>query len=1154
MNIARTRISLAAAAMSVCFAATSAFAAVVATNDFETAWDGFSSDGEAISTLAELAAYDGDRPSASAPYPFSQSSIAEGFGAKYMSVDSDTNTLWRTFDSRTANTYLDAYMKFEATSGDVEYPDGAKFVLYLDAATSNLCVISGTSAGDRTPVTNRLTSSGQVLPGTWGRMTIKCLSGDVFSFQVLLNGTMLSTAGSVDTFYSLESGTSISQFGVKGTGAIDDFVARSTDPFIVNPVATIGEEGYATLSDASAEAGAGDTVVLQNTTDENITLSVAGVAFSTNGVYYGGSVIAASGLGWTLEGGVYTSIVNTSATWTDDLGDHDWTKADNWSSHGVPTSITAVTIPATEAEDGWLIYLGGNAQAMNVATLGDVTFKREAGSSYYGGNLVVYGDITTGATPSTITLKKSSIWTGDNIAKTIGTNIKFEDSCSLTASSQVTGSFIVNGHVSGTGTFTCERGVTFNGDIALEGETAGKVVIKSTSAVNNAVTLGDNGTLEVNTDNVTFGAGFSLKGSGVYASDKLPKAEIKAALQDADDWTGTCYLKGSIAAGAFSFNWWGNTNSIVKVDGVSGHGGYIGNDAGDSYIAKLRGLVIEGNGVTFNDSFAWTRVYIEAPVSGSGPINVKTKCSKSAGECTRFIFTDDMSGYTGIINNSIDKDNGVCPSVVVFLGKKSDGTYDDLPTPAAYGQMFVTTNANVTLNNTWTNLSGVVINGNVTLPTSAAKLYGAISGDGKITAKAAPSVIPSWTAENWTGTYVADYDVTADASFNMNAYGVEGSKFEIATNRTLSGYINNSGAVGSTVTILPEFVVSGTATFNNGYNNKTGVFSRVSGSGTLSFTGKSGNGHCYVVSSLENWDGTLTVSSLANYQYTRVDNIVSGSGTVSFGYKPSSAPTVGADYTGKVILDFNWNNVDLSAYSGDNAELVLNSMTGYFAENNGGSAGIKGKTVVNGTVAINNGWPRGDGNYWSDNRCVKFNTLEITGSLSLVYPTGTGWQNLWGYVSAVALDGDSTGSITVGNNFLLRVNAVAFASAPSGTGRLVSLLLAGEDDSGGYSHKGKLYGPNGVAGEAIPVIVGGVATGQMLVYATVNDAPGLYLAVARIGGDKYYATFQAALDARSSGAASGDIYVLDGAAPIPVGYKVKDGKLVKDLKPIIMVF
>ena len=149
-------------------------------------------------------------------------------------------------------------------------------------------------------------------------------------------------------------------------------------------------------------------------------------------------------------------------------------------------------------------------------------------------------------------------------------------------------------------------------------------------------------------------------------------------------------------------------------------------------------------------------------------------------------------------------------------------------------------------------------------------------------------------------------------------------------------------------------------------------------------------------------------------------------------------------------------------------------------------------------------------------------------------------------ISVASLDGSGVGPVVVGNNCCLKLNAVDFEETPS-FGKLVTLTFAGADTSDWW-HKGRLYNAadcqvtesNGVA---IDVTVLGVASAVKL----VHGGDGLYKAVAQFG-DGYYATFQDAINARGGG--SGDITVLDASAPIPFGYKVFDGKLVRSRKII----
>ena len=1097
----------ASAVMVACFAASSAFAAMLATNDFETSFSDFTADGGTLDELATITSYNGDGPSdpesESELYPF------ENFGSKYLSVDSDTNMLWHSFSSRSANTYFDSYVQFTPMFGDFEYPADAKFLIFLDSET-NLCVISGTAVDNQTPVTNTLVAT--IEPNSWGRLTVRALSsGGVFSFQVLLNGTLLATSGSVNTFYSLTADTTMSNVGFSGTGALDNFAVRTTDPFCT-AVATINGEGYATLQQAAAEAVAGDTILLETASSEDITLSVAGVVFDTNGKSYSGQVSAASGLGWAEENGIYTSSANTAATWIGSV-DNSWSNADNWSSHGVPTAATTVTLP-----DGAVIEATGTA-ALPVDSLvvnGAVKLTCTGNLANNWPSIGIKGSVSgTG----TLTLERFGLTSSDADEVAVGCNICFDGK---TADSFLqSGSFVLNGSVTGTNKLQLLANTTFNG----------------------AVTLPDGAILSVGRSGTaataTFGNGSSLSGAGTVAlwSDGYNAgnyagfASIKTKLTTSS-WTGVCELSGTMTY--IDFSCFGHSGSTVRANGLSG---YLNFSAGNTtkVATGIKALDIGSSGFTMNNKFssgAACNYDFDAALTGSGTLTFGTQHTNDGTTKSFYTFNGDVSEFAGTVQFGAQ---GYRP-VVVF---KADG--DVVPEPTDWGQIMVTSNKSVNVCAAWNSVGGYWIRGTANVSSTGSLVCGAgeqkIAGDGTIRYVAAPGSNPELSSSDWTGTVVLDYNPSG-APFNPNPYGTSLSYVELATGRSVSGYLNDS--------ITTKLRVNGSVTLNNGSSSTQRGFYTVSGTGTFIFqsnVGYYGETCNYTIDNLVDWNGTMTIGS----SRASVTNIVSGTGSVAFNVEPTPAPTVFSDYTGEVEIAFNWQNVNLSAYSGDNSTLVLGNMTGYFAENNGGATGIRGKTVVSGTVVIENGWPKSAGNYWTDDRCVKFNTLEVAGAFTLEFPTtSTNWRNLWGYVSAAVLDGDSTGSITVGNNFLLKVNAVDFDEAPSGTGRLVSLALTGENSSE-YCHKGRLYGPNGVSGEAIPVTVGGMATGQMLVYATTGGNSGLYLAVAQYGGN-YYATFQDAINARGSGA--GDITVLDASAPIPFGYKVSDGKLVRSRKII----
>ena len=265
--------------LAMAFAASAASAAIVSTNNFETAYDGFSAVGGDIASLVSLVDYEqSGQPSGSAPAPFS------GFGSKYMSLDSGDVTLWHSFGARDSAVYFDSYVQMTPSVGDVSYTNDAKFVVFMDADT-NLCVISGMSPGDRTPSTNKVANASQVTAGSWHRLTVCANADSAGSFEIYLDGTQKG-----GTFYSLTAATTISSVGLKGTGAIDDLVVRTTQPVFSGSVAaTIDGEDFATLGDALAAAN-GKTVTLSGDHSGTVAVAASGTYVIDKGSYNFGGI------------------------------------------------------------------------------------------------------------------------------------------------------------------------------------------------------------------------------------------------------------------------------------------------------------------------------------------------------------------------------------------------------------------------------------------------------------------------------------------------------------------------------------------------------------------------------------------------------------------------------------------------------------------------------------------------------------------------------------------------------------------------------------------------------------------------------------------------------------------------------------------------
>ena len=239
-------------ALAAAVAVSTASAIITDTQLFETSFDDFVADVQGEDSSA-ITAYEA-LPSIDAPYPCS------GFGSNYLKLDTGDATLWRTNASEAANLYFDMAIQFTPTAeGDEPDPAGNKIVIFMDAET-NVVVISGTDATDHTPVTNRYEDV--IAAKSWARLTISAAQDQgSLCFRVSIDGMPISR----NVFYSLDADTTVREVGFSGSGALDDFVARTTDPYFSGAYAArIGGnppacEEYATYAGALADALASTT-------------------------------------------------------------------------------------------------------------------------------------------------------------------------------------------------------------------------------------------------------------------------------------------------------------------------------------------------------------------------------------------------------------------------------------------------------------------------------------------------------------------------------------------------------------------------------------------------------------------------------------------------------------------------------------------------------------------------------------------------------------------------------------------------------------------------------------------------------------------------------------------------------------------------------
>jgi hypothetical protein len=329
-----------------------------------------------------------------------------------------------------------------------------------------------------------------------------------------------------------------------------------------------------------------------------------------------------------------------------------------------------------------------------------------------------------------------------------------------------------------------------------------------------------------------------------------------------------------------------------------------------------------------------------------------------------------------------------------------------------------------------------------------------------------PFVIPTVTGSGML--YITADHALASASLAVGSLYVDGSVAIYGSGSATTASVYAGGVIdvssGTSLTV-PTLTVNGTVNM---------------GSKTLSATTISGTGRVeYTNNKLPDASSWTT-------------------GTASTGWRGTVAFCQTANLTGPNLNSYGnaYSTVALTGVSGSNTYLPDDDITT--------------NVRIEGPVTINNGNPIDIANGWTQARVVKIASLEVDGALAFVKTGNTSWNNPYkGIYYAEVLKCGTGGSIDIGNQFGLRVDAVDFAEAPSASSCLVpiSLTRGGDDKADGI-----LYGPNGAAGEVIPVTVNGVANGQKLVHATVNETTGLYLAVASVTVNEtttYYPTLAA---------------------------------------------
>lgn len=613
--------------------------------------------------------------------------------------------------------------------------------------------------------------------------------------------------------------------------------------------------GYYTIGEALTAVNASElankTVTLLHDSSESVTLPAVGMALNTNSKTYTGEVTGASGVAINLADGVYSGVANTMATWTGNGGDNLWSNGANWSTKGVPSSITSISFPAQTIEVG--IGSGSDTVevgAIDVATGGKVTFRHNT-SDYdaWPSIKVCTGNIT--GSGATIVLKRCGLkGNAQSPALTVDCDLEFLNDGSNTENhdSWIEGAtFAINGNITGTGLLKIKANTTINGNL----------------------TLGENAYVRLE-DIPTFGENCVVSGSGRIILGTTSNIDcLKPKLQDSTNWTGICDLNNQ-SISALDLGEFGNVNSYVSVNGIGGT--FKSSESVNRVADGIKGLMLEGNGLTIGDWSTDHTYVIAADISGSGPINFNIQSNagnplNAPASIDKVVFTGSTSDFTGEVKFKKDQYR----PCYIFA---SESDLDSLTTPTDYGQIIVMPGKTVNVATTWSAPGGLIINGEANVSTTAGVFSGTITGSGTLTYtgnptmpatgdKSFPANVPTFGA-SWNGTVVLPaVTISNKTSVKLPGLSTDNGTLVLKgigrSTNSMSIYLGGGG----TATIKGTTQVDGDVYITDGNSNATYTWTKVTGTGNLTLTKGTGqaSGITHAITKLHDYTGTLSTST-----------------------------------------------------------------------------------------------------------------------------------------------------------------------------------------------------------------------------------------------------------------------------------------------------
>ena len=379
---------------------------------------------------------------------------------------------------------------------------------------------------------------------------------------------------------------------------------------------------------------------------------------------------------------------------------------------------------------------------------------------------------------------------------------------------------------------------------------------------------------------------------------------------------------------------------------------------------------------------------------------------------------------------------------------------------------------------------------------------GTWTGSGIITLPSAP-VQTSWSSDMfvstgdtvWTGKVVLGWDI-ASGVLPLCNYGIAGSTVEVA--ETFSGWFDTSAG---DVTISPTIDISGSLTLNNGYSGKIVTFTKVKGSGILTFDCL----YTHNITTLENWDGVLTYANTTAGSGS-ISRIESGSGKVSS--VRSFTPTFGDDWQGAFEIQWTHSsgNLNINNYGTAKSSVTIGTaVTGGFVGTANAITTYAPKLVLDAELKLNNGYA-----YSSyQNALSSISVFEaVTGDGNMTFAFTSGYSGYWTAYQVNTFE-NYGGTITLPERNEIVIGKLKYPSSASASlvpdTKLISI-------SANLNSKILNSSQGDVTTAGVPVYVENTDSGMKAVYKT----DGLYIAVARVG-TAYYATIHDAIAAAGGG-------------------------------------